>query len=97
MFYYLSLAAALFAIGLFGILSHKSARGKIISLFVLVNAIVICPAAFEEFIKINGADGQIFLITVSIITALYLVLCALGWYLAFIRNQAAGGDSSKLF
>lgn len=69
MFQYLILAAALFAIGLFGVITRRNTIGILMSLELMFNAANINLVVFSKFI--NGAvlSGQIFAIFVVVVAA----------------------------
>jgi len=94
MFYFLSLAAALFATGIYGILSHKSPPGKAISLFSMLNGIVVSLAAFGIYIKGAGPGSKVFLLfALAILTAQFL----LGSFLLFrLRTQDKNSNDDSI-
>jgi NADH-quinone oxidoreductase subunit K len=96
MFYFLSLTSALFAVGLFGFMSCRNARGKLISLFVQLNAIILGLAGFDNFVKNEGSLGQIFLVLVLIILTAYFLIAACFWRFTFKRNRLTVDDSLKI-
>ena len=69
MFYYLSLAAILFSIGLFGVLTRRNTIGILMSLELMFNAANINFVAFNKFIFNDGLTGQIFAIFVVVVAA----------------------------
>ncbi len=66
---YLILAAALFSIGLFGVITRRNTIGILMSLELMFNAANINLVAFSKFI--NGAvlSGQIFAIFIVVVAA----------------------------
>ena len=69
---YLLLGAAVFAIGLFGALSKKSAILILLSVELMLNAVNINLIAFSNFITPLTMKGQIFsifVIVVAVVTA----------------------------
>ncbi len=80
MFYYLSLAAALFAIGLYGVFARKNFPGKLIALFLMQNAIVINLAAFDKFVQNGNSTGLVLIIFTLIIALTEIILGALIFY-----------------
>jgi NADH:ubiquinone oxidoreductase subunit K len=96
MFYFLSLGSALFAIGFFGFIAHQSARGKLISLFVILNAIVINLAAFDKFIKSGPPNSSTFLFFVLIIVSALFLSIALILRLNRKRFQNERSDSLEI-
>jgi NADH:ubiquinone oxidoreductase subunit K len=69
MFYYLALAAALFAIGLFGVISRRNVIGILMSLELMFNAANINFVAFNKYIATDGLTGQMFAIFIIVIAA----------------------------
>lgn len=72
--WYLYLAAGLFCIGLFGVLTHKSAIGILIGIELMLNAVNINLAAFWHYYsQINPSqppvNGMVFLAVVFIVAA----------------------------
>ena len=53
---YLLLAAAMFAIGLFGVLTRRNAVGILLGLELMLNAVNINLVAFAHF---NGGGGRL--------------------------------------
>lgn len=66
---YLWLAAALFGIGLFGILTRRNAIAILMSLELMFNAVNINLVAFNRFTSPSTYAGQIFAIFVVVIAA----------------------------
>jgi NADH:ubiquinone oxidoreductase subunit K len=69
MWYYLGLAAVLFAIGLFGVITRRNIIGILMSLELMFNAANINFVAFNKFIFNDGLTGQIFAIFVVVVAA----------------------------
>ena len=69
MMHYLSLAAILFAIGLFGVLTRRNAIAILMSLELMFNAVNINLVAFNRFVTPDQYLGQIFAIFVVVIAA----------------------------
>ena len=80
MFYYLSLGAALFAIGIYGAFARKDFPGKLIALFLMLNAIVINLAAFDKFVQTGSSSGLVLVIFTLIIALTEFFLGALIFY-----------------
>lgn len=76
---YLYLAAALFAIGLFGALSKRNAILVLMSVELMLNAVNINMIAFSNFITPLTMKGQIFSIFVIVVAA-----CEVGVGLAIV-------------
>jgi len=69
MFYYLALAAVLFSIGLFGVLTRRNTIGILMSLELMFNAANINFVTFNKFIATDGLIGQMFAIFVIVVAA----------------------------
>ncbi len=69
MFQYLILAAALFAIGLFGVITRRNTIGILMSLELMFNAANINLVVFSKFIKGAVLTGQIFAIFIVVVAA----------------------------
>lgn len=62
--WYLILAAALFCVGLFGVLARKNVIGMLMSIELMLNAVNINLIAFWRYITPNVMNGQVFTIIV---------------------------------
>jgi NADH-quinone oxidoreductase subunit K len=60
--WYLYLAAALFCIGLYGVLARRNAIGVLMGVELMLNAANINLAAFERYLVPNSLAGQVFVI-----------------------------------
>lgn len=60
--WYLLLAAALFCIGLYGVLARRNAIGLLMGVELMLNAANINLVAFERYTAPNSLVGQIFVI-----------------------------------
>ncbi len=67
--HYLFLAAILFAIGLYGLLTRRNAIAILMSLELMFNAVNINLVAFNRFSSPTDFVGQIFAIFVIVIAA----------------------------
>jgi NADH-quinone oxidoreductase subunit K len=67
--YYLVLAALLFAIGLFGVITRRNTIGILMSLELMFNAANINLVAFNRFVPSDGLVGQMFAIFVVVVAA----------------------------
>lgn len=67
--HYLSLAAILFGIGLFGVLTRRNAIGLLMAIELMFNAVNINLVAFNRFITPSDFTGQIFAIFTIVIAA----------------------------
>ena len=69
MIYYLALAALLFAIGLFGVITRRNAIGILMSLELMFNAANINFVAFNQYLGGNSLAGQLFALFVVVVAA----------------------------
>jgi NAD(P)H-quinone oxidoreductase subunit 4L len=67
--WYLMLAALLFSIGLFGVITRRNTIGILMSLELMFNAVNINLVTFNRFISTEGLTGQIFAIFVVVVAA----------------------------
>lgn len=66
--YYLVVAAALFCLGLYGLLTRKNAVNVLMSVELIFNSANINLVAFSRFVT-GDAEGQIFALFVIVIAA----------------------------
>ncbi|MBD3382733.1 MAG: NADH-quinone oxidoreductase subunit NuoK [candidate division Zixibacteria bacterium] len=66
---FLSLAAILFGIGLYGVLTRRNAIGILMSIELMFNAVNINFVAFAKFITPDKLIGQVFAVFVIVIAA----------------------------
>jgi len=85
MFQYLALAAVLFAIGMFGVLTRRNAIGILMSLELMFNAVNINLVAFNKYIRPDELTGQIFALFVVVVAAAEAVV-GLAIVLLLYRN-----------
>ena len=83
--YFLILAAILFAIGVFGVITRRNTIGILMSLELMFNAVNINLVTFNRFITPDGFTGQIFAIFVIVIAAAEAVV-GLAIVLLLYRN-----------
>jgi NADH-quinone oxidoreductase subunit K len=69
---YLLLSAALFAIGIYGLLSRRNAVGMLLSVEVMANAVNINLVAFSRYH--GGALGQVFAVFAIALTVAEVVV-----------------------
>ena len=67
--WYLILAAALFSIGLFGVLSRRNAVAILLGIELMLNAVNINLAAFWRYNDVLHMTGQVFAIIVFAVAA----------------------------
>lgn len=85
MFQYLALAAIIFAIGMFGVLTRRNAIGILMSLELMFNAVNINLVAFNKYINPDNLTGQIFALFVIVVAAAEAVV-GLAIVLLLYRN-----------
>ena len=90
--WYLILAAVLFAIGIFGVITRRNTIGILMSLELMFNAVNINLVAFNRFTGSDGLTGQIFAIFVLVVAAAEAVV-GLAIVLLVYRNW--GGIESE--
>lgn len=67
--WYLLFAAALFCIGLFGVLSRKNAVAILMGIELMLNAVNVNLIAFWRYLGQSGIAGQVFAIMVFAVAA----------------------------
>ena len=67
--WYLLLAAALFSIGLYGVLARRNAIAILISIELMLNAVNLNLVAFWRYLTPGQASGQMFAILVMAVAA----------------------------
>jgi NADH:ubiquinone oxidoreductase subunit K len=85
--HYVILGAALFAIGMFGVLTRRNAIGILMSLELIFNAVNINMVAFSKFMTPDAALGELFVIFIITVAAAESVL-GLAIILAIYRKRA---------
>jgi NADH-quinone oxidoreductase subunit K len=85
--HYVILGAALFAIGMFGVLTRRNAIGILMSLELIFNAVNINMVAFSRFMTPDAALGELFTIFIITVAAAESVL-GLAIILAIYRKRA---------
>ncbi|WP_395107651.1 NADH-quinone oxidoreductase subunit NuoK [Actinomadura sp. SCN-SB] len=71
---FLLLAAALFAVGLYGALSQQSIVMLMMGLELMVNGLVVAGGAFWFYIAPSTADGQVLLLVAVTVMALEMAM-----------------------
>jgi len=67
--WYLTLAAALFCVGLFGVLARRNAVAILLGVELMLNAVNINLVAFWRYGDVSSMAGQIFAIIVIAVAA----------------------------
>ncbi len=84
--YFLLLAAALFCIGIFGLITSRNAVRVLMSVELLLNAVNLNLMGFSNYLDPVGIKGQIFAIFVITIAAAEAAV-GLAIVLAIYRNR----------
>ena len=87
--HYLILAAALFCIGLYGVLTSKNALRIVISVELILNAVNINLAAFSVYVAPKQAIGLNFVVFLMVVAAAELGL-ALAVIISLYRTDDIG-------
>ncbi|MFP4324059.1 MAG: NADH-quinone oxidoreductase subunit NuoK [Anaerolineales bacterium] len=66
---YLLVAAALFSIGVYGVLARRNAIAILMSIELMLNAVIINIVAFWRYINPADIDGQVFAAFVFVVAA----------------------------
>ncbi|MEE8356305.1 MAG: NADH-quinone oxidoreductase subunit NuoK [Anaerolineales bacterium] len=85
--WYLLVAAALFCIGLYGVLSRRNAIGILMGIELMLNAVNINLIAFWRYMDQVRLTGQIFAIFVFTVAAAEVAV-GLALVIAIYRNRA---------
>ncbi len=83
-YHYLALSAALFSIGLIGVMVRRNIIIVLMSIELMLNAVNINLAAFSS--QLHEATGQVFAIFIIAVAAAEAAV-GLGIILAFYRNK----------
>lgn len=67
--WFLTVGAMLFSIGLFGMMTRRSAIGMLISIELMLNAANINLVAFGSYLKLPSIAGQVFAVFVITLAA----------------------------
>ena len=67
--WYLILAAALFCIGWYGVLSQRNVIAVLMSLELMLNGVSVNLVAFWRYVEPGGATGQVFALLVYAVAA----------------------------
>jgi len=96
MVYYLALAAILFSLGLFGVMTRRNIIGILMSLELMFNAANINFVAFNKFVAPDALVGQMFAIFVVVVAAAEAVV-GLAIVLLIYRNwRGIGTDNIRI-
>jgi NADH-quinone oxidoreductase subunit K len=67
--WYLIVAAALFCIGLYGVLSRRNAVGILMGIELMLNAVNVNLVAFWRYLDPTNSLGQVFVLFVLVVAA----------------------------
>jgi NADH:ubiquinone oxidoreductase subunit K len=67
--WYLTLAAALFCVGLYGVLARKNAVAILMGIELMLNAVIINLVAFWHYVTPTAVSGQMFAVIVFAVAA----------------------------
>ena len=67
--WYLFLAAALFCIGLYGVLARRNAIAVLMGVELMMNAVIINLVAFWRYVQPTLINGQVFAVVVFAVAA----------------------------
>lgn len=84
--YFLLLAAALFCIGIYGLITSRNAVRVLMSIELLLNAVNLNLMGFSNYLDPSGIKGQIFAVFVITIAAAEAAV-GLAIVLAIYRNR----------
>ncbi|MEU4244713.1 NADH-quinone oxidoreductase subunit K [Actinoplanes sp. NPDC026619] len=90
---FLLLAAALFAVGLFGALSQQAVVMVMMGLELMINAMVVAGAAFWYFVAPARPDGQVL---VLVVLAAMTVEMAMGFAVTTLLFRAKDADMTDM-
>ncbi|HOP05983.1 MAG TPA: NADH-quinone oxidoreductase subunit NuoK [candidate division Zixibacteria bacterium] len=93
MFHYLVLAAILFSIGMFGVITRRNVIGILMSLELMFNAANINFVTFNRYVATDGFVGQLFAIFVVVVAAAEAVV-GLAIVLLIYRNWRGVGTEN---
>ncbi|MFI6924340.1 NADH-quinone oxidoreductase subunit NuoK [Nonomuraea spiralis] len=71
---FLLLAAALFAVGLYGVLSQQSIVMLMMGLELMINGLIVAGGAFWYFTAPASADGQVLVLVAVTVMALEMAM-----------------------
>jgi NADH-quinone oxidoreductase subunit K len=69
LWWYLVLAAALFAVGVYGVLARKNAVAILMSIELMLNAVILNLLAFWRYMAPDRIAGQVFAIVIFAVAA----------------------------
>ena len=84
--HFLILAAALFCIGLYGVLTRRNAIVILISIELMLNAVNILMVAFSRYVTPVALNGQVFAIFIMVVAAAEVAI-GLAIIISIYRNH----------
>ena len=84
--YFLLLAAALFSIGIYGLVTSRNAVRVLMSIELMLNAVNLNLLAFSSFLDPQGIKGQVFAVFVITVSAAEAAV-GLAVILSIYRNR----------
>jgi NADH:ubiquinone oxidoreductase subunit K len=93
---YLVLAALVFAIGLFGVLTRRNAIGILLGIELMLNAVNINLVAFSALLEGAGVSGQVFALFVIAVAAAEVGVGLAIVILIFRNRQSVDVDELSL-
>jgi NAD(P)H-quinone oxidoreductase subunit 4L len=90
---FLLLAAALFAVGLYGALSQQAVVMVMMGLELMINGLIVAGAAFWYFLVPARSDGQVL---VLVVIAAMTVEMAMGFAVTTLLMRARDADMTDM-
>ena len=84
--WYLIVAAALFCIGLFGVLARRNAVAILMGIELMLNAVNINLVAFWRYVRPEAMTGQVFALMVFVVAAAEAAV-GLALFIAIYRSR----------
>jgi NADH:ubiquinone oxidoreductase subunit K len=94
--WYLIFAAALFCIGLFGVLARKNAIAILMGIELMLNAVNINLVAFWRYLTPDKIDGQVFAVMVFAVAAAEVAVGLALFISIYRRRKTVAADEIDL-
>lgn len=88
LYYWILLSLFLFSVGIYGVLTRRSAVGLLISIELMLNAAALNLVAFNRFLFTTKVDGQIFSIFVIALAAAEILVGMAILLMIFRKKQS---------